>query len=417
MFRILRSLGVLSVFLMLLTLGCSTAAPETKPAAAPTAAQSAASKGQSSGPATGEPIKVGYIGALTGGSADMGVPIQKGMEMALEEFNAAGGVNGRPIQLISVDDEANPTKSVTAAQKLVQQDKVVLGIGGPNSTTVQANRQVFSEAGVVELISVSSLDTLIDPKDPSFKTTFRLTEPDRFDVAFLTAYLKSKGYKKIGVVADNTAYGQGGANTLKAAFESNGLQLAAVASHPVGTNDMTPQLLTLKNAGIDAIYLYSLGPDGALFMKTKKESGWDIPIVGARGLNMSAFVNIAKTDADGIIIPSVANFNKPEFKDFQEKYIKKYGQEKSYMFGLLGYDTGRMVGEVLKRSGGKGGDDLVKAFEGLDKFPLTLGQKGAYASFSKDKHESFNDGYAVLLTIKNGEYTLFDENPPKVDIK
>ena len=82
--------------------------------------------------ASSEPIKVGYIGALSGNSATMGAPIDEGLQMAFEEVNKSGGINGRQIELIATDDEADPAKSVTQALKLIQNDKVVLIIGGPN---------------------------------------------------------------------------------------------------------------------------------------------------------------------------------------------------------------------------------------------------------------------------------------------
>ncbi|MHB8986351.1 MAG: ABC transporter substrate-binding protein [Eubacteriales bacterium] len=372
--------------------------------------QSTGSKEQSS---QGGTIKVGYIAALSGNSADMGEPGRKGIQMAIDEANAAGGVNGQKVELVALDDEADPAKSVTQAQKLITQEKVVAVIGGPNSGTVLANREPLSEAGIPEIVAIGTVDSLIDSASPTFKTMFSTTAYDSYMINLMASYVKSKGYSKVGIIADNGAYGQASVKTVKKIFGEKSIPIVAEVSHQIASTDLTSQALTLKNAGADCVYVYSLGPDAALFMKTIKQLNWPVPTIGGRGLNMAAFTNLAGTAGDGIVIPSDCDPDKKEMKEFISKYSQKYGETPNYMFPALGYDTARVVIEGLKKSGGKGGQDLVKALEGINNFPSTVGQPGHYFSFSPTKHKGINKGADILLVVKEGKFVLFDEHPPE----
>jgi branched-chain amino acid transport system substrate-binding protein len=380
---------------------------------APAPAEEAPSTSEEPSALSGEPVKIGYIGALSGNSADMGEPGRKGIVMAIEEANAEGGIGGRPIELVALDDEANPAKSVTQANKLVQQDKVVVSIGGPNSGTVLANREVFFKANIPVVVAIGTVDALVDPEHPTFKTTFRVSAYDSYMINLMASYVKDKGFQKIGVIADTTAYGQASVNTVQRIFSEKGIPVSEVVTHEVAATDLTSQALKLKNANVDIVYIYSLGPDAALFMKTIRQMGWEIPTLGGRGLNMAAFTDLAGDAADGIVIPCDADPNKPEMIEFTEKYRAKYGDTPNYMFPVLGYDTARVVIEGLRRSGGEGGDALIQALESISDFPMTLGQPDARLSFGPDKHEGATRGWDVLLTVKNGQFVLYDEFPPE----
>ena len=365
------------------------------------------------GAASNETIKIGFIGALSGNSADMGEPARKGIVLAVEEINAAGGINGKMIELIALDDEANPAKSVIQATKLVQQDKVTAVIGGPNSGTVLVNREVFFKANIPEVISIGTVDKLVDINHPTFKTTFRLSASDSYMMNLMASYVKSKGFKKIGVIADTSGYGQASVITIQKVFSEKGIPVNIVVTHEVAASDLTAQALKLKNSGVELVYVYNLGPDAALFMKTIKQMGWNVTTVGGRGLNMQAFLDLSGKSGDGIIIPCDVDMNKKELIEFKNKFEKIYNPAKNYMFPVMGYDAARIIIEALKISNGEGGDVLIKALESIKDFPVTVGQPGAKLSFGPEKHEGATKGWDVLLTVKNEEFVLFDEYPPE----
>jgi branched-chain amino acid transport system substrate-binding protein len=358
-----------------------------------------------------EPLKIGYIGALSGNSATMGEPARLGMVIAFEEINAQGGVAGRPVELIALDDEANPAKSVTQANRLVQQDKVVAAIGGPNSGTALANRQVFYEANIPELVSISTMDAIIDPSHPTFKTTFRLSASESYLIKTLSNYMLDNKFKNVGIIADTSAYGQTATQTIQKWFKELNIPISKVVNHEVSASDLTSQILQLKNAGSDAVFIYNLGPDAALTLKTIKQIGWNVPVVGARGLNMQSFIELAGSFGDGVIVPSDIDMNKPAVKEFKAKYDAKYGPAKDYMFAAMGYESARLLFKALEISKGKGGDDLIKALESIQNYETLLGQPDARINFSATNHEAAQSKWNVLLTLKDGQFVIYDEFP------
>lgn len=361
--------------------------------------------GESSGP-----IRIGYIAALSGGSATMGVPAQQGMELAVEELNESG-VLGREIELISADDEADASISAAAAQRMVTEDGVVAIIGGPNSGTVLANNPIITGAGVVNLISVAQADNLVDPEQPGFALTFRLTENNSYDVTAIAQLFEDGGYSNICAVSDTTEYGQSGTATIRTVFEERGLQIATAVEHEVNATDLTPQVLTLRDASCDAIYLFDLGQDAALFMRTINQIGWDVPVIGGRGLNQPAFLDIAGDAANGIVFPSVVDPEKPEMQAFIEAFDAKYGADAdpAHTFSVLGYDTIQVLAAALQDSDFQGGEALAAALEQTS-ITGASGLEGSTLGFSKDKHEAAGDNYVTFWGIEDGQYQLYSRD-------
>jgi len=352
------------------------------------------------------PIKIGYIGALSGGSAFMGVPGGNGMNLAVSEINEAGGVAGRQLELISIDDKADPATSATAAQKLVSEDRVVAVIGGPNSGTVKANNVIITGAGVPQLIAIASEDSLIDPDGENFGLTFRTTENNSYDVGAIASLFESANYKAICLLADTTAYGEGGVASIRKVFEKRGLAIEAVEQHPVNATDMTAQALSLRDAGCDAIYLFSLAPDGALFFKTMQQIGWDVPVVGGRGLAGASFISLGGKAAEGLIVPGVVDPNKKEGAAYIEAYDAQYGSEgdPTHSYSALGYDSVMLLAAALETTGGIGGDELAKALEATTLTNGATGREGSTLFFSAEKHEAPSENYVVFYELRDGTY-------------
>lgn len=368
----------------------------------------ASSPDQTGAIANSDPIRVGYIGALTGGSAPMGLPARNGILLAFEEANAAGGINGRPIELVSFDDEADASRSVAGAQGFVRDKNISLVLGGPNSPTVLANREVLAEAGLPLLIAVAQEDALVDSASPTFASTFRLTEPNRVNIGVMVEYVKSQGCSRVDVIADDSAYGQGGATTIRNLLLEAEVQVGQIVSHAPSADNMTAEVLSVKNGGADCVYVFSLGSPAALFFQAADAQGLDIPAFGGRGLNMSSFLDLlAGVDAN-VIAPSVANPGKPEFDQFTESYAARFGPERWYMFPVLGYDAGRLAVEALRLSDGESGQALVAAFESIKNFPIVGGRAGATASFGPDDHEAGEDTWNVLVAVRQGELVVVD---------
>lgn len=353
---------------------------------------------------SGEPIKIGFIGALSGGSASLGVPASHGIELAVKHVNERGDL-GAEIELIAIDDEADAATSATAAQRLITQDEVVAVLGGPNSGTVKANNPIITAAGIPNLITIAQEDGLVDPDAPGFDLTFRVSENNFYDVSAIATLFEEQDFATNCAIADTGAYGQGGIQTIQTVFGERGLTLAKVEQHEVNATDMTAQALSLRDAGCEAVYLFDLGQDAAVFMKTVKQIDWDVTVIGGRGLAQPAFLSIAGADANGIIFPSVVDPEKPASQEFIEAYDAEYGvdDDPAHVFSSIAYDSVMILAEALKVTGGTGGSDLADALEAVS-IEGVSGRVGSTLGFTPDKHEAPSEDYLVFWQIEDGEY-------------
>lgn len=376
------------------------------------ASSTGAEGGSGGGDSSGDTIKIGYIGPLTGGSASLGVPAQHGFELAVEHLNASGELD-REIELISVDDEADPTKSAAAAQRMIDEDNVIAVLGGPNSGPVLANNPVITGAGVLQLITIAQADNLIDPESPGYDLTFQVTENNTYNVGATVQFFLDADYESICAVADTTEYGQSGIAAIRAVFEENGLEVFEDVSHEVNATDLTPQVLSLRDAGCDSIYLFSYGQDAAVFMKTVNQIGWDVDVIGGRALNQSAFTSIAGEAGDGLIFPSVIDLDKKAAQDFIEAYTEKFGDDDpAHTFSALAYDSVMMLGEALKASDYKGGQALADALSEVTLEDAASGREGSTLSFTFGDHRAPSDDFQTFWTIEGGEFTMYRNDVP-----
>lgn len=368
----------------------------------------AGSNSDGDGPADGAPLKIGYVGALSGGSAANGQADLNGVLLAIEQINDDGGVAGHPLEIVTADDKSDPATSATQTQKLIEQDGVVAILGGPNSGTARANAVIATDAGIPRIFTIAQEDTLIDPSLPGFPLTFRTTENNSYDVGALAAVFKDRAYSAICVLADTTAYGDGGLVTIERIFGEEGLSIASVARHEVNATDMTAQALTLQNAGCDSIYLYSLGPDAALFLKTLEQIGWSVPVIGGRGLAAKSFLSLAGEAANGVVIPAVVDPSKPEGADFIEAYDAKYGadDDPAHVYSAVGYSSVLMLAEAFRISDGQTGEALATALTQVSLSNAPIGRAGSTLSWTTTRHEAPSEDYLVLYTIEDEKFTF-----------
>lgn len=375
---------------------------------------SSADSGKESGggSASGDSIKIGYIGPLTGGSASLGVPAQHGFELAIDHINASGDLD-RKLELVAVDDEADPTKSAAAAQRMVDDGEVIAVLGGPNSGPVLANNPIITDAGIVQLITIAQSDNLINSESPGYDLTFQVTENNTYNVNATVQFFLDADYSTICAVSDTTEYGQSGIESIRTVFAENGLEVAQHVSHEVNATDLTPQVLSLRDAGCDSIYLYSYGQDAAVFMKTVNQIGWEVPVIGGRALNQAAFISIAGSAGDGLIFPSVIDLDKKEAKDFIEAYTEEYGDDDpAQTFSALAYDSILLLAEGLKGSDYEGGQALADALSEVTLENGASGREGSTLSFAFGDHRAPSDDYQTFWTIEDGAFTMYSNEIP-----
>ena len=229
--------------------------------------------------AQSEPIKIGWLAAMTGPSSAPTVGFNRGVTFAVDAINAAGGVKGRKIEVITRDTQGDPTKAVNATQEMISQLKVH-GIWGPvNSGEALATTPIMARAKMPD-IHPCVVESLIDPA--KFPNAFRMAPSNsQWDDAVRNYCLNILKVKKIAVFGDTTGYGVTAVGASAAAFKKDGAEVVYQANIDATQPDMTPDMLRAKNAGAEVIVVWSVATSmEARMFNTRATMNWDVAFVG-----------------------------------------------------------------------------------------------------------------------------------------
>jgi branched-chain amino acid transport system substrate-binding protein len=335
--------------------------------------QSAGSVGGSSSDG-GNVIKVGAIFPLTGGSAYQGKSFKQAIELAQEEINAKGGINGAKLQVIFEDDKGVPADGVNAAQKLITQDKVSAILGNFNSSVTLAVRGVTEREKVVQLTPGSAADSVTEPGHPYM---FRNVMPNSYQAPELAKYATNKmNLKNVAIIAENTDYGRSGAENYQKVAEGLGAKILAVEYYNLGDKDFYAQLTKMQNLQPQAIFISGLITEGAQILKQARDLGIKTQWIGMGGFTNDKFIELAEGAAEGMV--HVSYFEPgayeyfPDSKDFVENYNKKYGANPD-MYAANGYESVYILAEAIKKAGGPDREKIREAMTQIKDLPGVCG--------------------------------------------
>jgi len=361
-----------------------------------------------------DPIQVGYLPALTGPSSSTGVGINRGIQLAVQEINAAGGIDGRQLELITRDTQSDPTKAVNGAAELTRGQKVSCVFGPVNSGESLAVVPLLARTNTPQ-IHPCWVDTLTDPK--KFPACFR-NAPTNQQIGgaanrYVTEVLKRK---KVAVVSDTTGYGTASVNAYVPMLKEKGAEVVYQGNIDAANPDLKPELLRMQNAGAEAIMPWSVNA-GFLsrIINTRGQMGWDVPIVGQTTLGSGQTAALLeKQDFWAKVYPN--NFRPvcftPDGKmtDRTSAFVDRLKSAKIEMgdtllwWIALGYDSPLMIAEAMK-SVGTEPDKIVGYLNQLKSFPGVYGD----ISFTPDRHDGYPDEQVVMVeanSLKNGAFKL-----------
>jgi branched-chain amino acid transport system substrate-binding protein len=349
------------------------------------------------------PLKLGLIGTLTGFNSVLGEDTRKGAELAIEELNRRGGVDGRRIELKSEDDENDPQKAVTAAHRLIESEHVAAIVGPMHSAYARAVSQVTREAKVVQIAPISTMDALTNPINPYL---FRVWVRDS-DVADLLASLAVK-YQKIGVLYETTPWGQGGKDGLVKQLKAHSREPASVQAFDINSRDLTPQVRNLKKDGADVVLIQAQGADAAQALRAMRQLGYKPQVLGHPGLTMESFVQLARGLSDGTVVLDGLDPAKPQVREFQQAYKARYGKEAYNFFAAAGYDAVMLLVEGLKNAG----NDSARLQAGMEKisgYKGIIGRPDSVISYSATDHDGYGASDMVLKRYGGGQMHVVKE--------
>jgi len=358
-----------------------------------------------------EPVKIGLSGPFTGGSAPMGTSMRNGIVLAAEEINAfVGGVNGRRIEFIEMDDQANNDKGRAIAQALVHEHKVVATIGVVNTGVALNSIDIYQDARVplVAAVTTGSPVTLrYAPPNAKENFIFRVSPPTTVSNAFTTRHLVERaGFRRIALLADDTGYGEAEMNDFVTALSRFGMQPVVIERFSIGDRDMRAQLERARAAGADVVVMYGIGPELAAIARNRREMDWNVPLFGGWTVSMRNFLDAAGPAGEGVFttnsfIPASQNMR---HKMFVTNYLKRFGEAslESAMSAAQGYDAMRLLYNGLATAKDLDGDSIREALENLG----GRGVEGVVTTymrpFTPEDHDAITENMLVVGIVRNG---------------
>ena len=294
-----------------------------------------------------EAIKIGVSGPFTGGSSSMGVSMRDGVKLAVDEINKAGGVIGRPLQIIERDDEAKNERGVQIAQELINKEKVAATVGFINTGVALASQRFYQEAKIPVMNNVATGSIITHQFDDQPENyIFRNAAHDSIQAPMIVEEaITRRGYKKVAILADSTNYGQLGRSDLEKALELKGIKAVAVEKFNIKDVDMTAQLLKAKAAGAEVVLTYAIGPELAQIANGMTKLGWKVPMIGSWTLSMANFIDNAGPGGEGARMPQtfIQEPTTPKRQSFIINYLRTFNPKNaridSPVSAAQGYDS------------------------------------------------------------------------------
>jgi len=291
-----------------------------------------------------DPVVLGVGGPLTGPQAQYGAAWKKGFALALDEINAAGGIQGRPLVIDFQDTQNIPAQTVAIAQKFISDPKVLLATGDFSSTSSMAASPLYQRAGLVQFGFNNSNAAFTNGGDFLWSNS-----PSQINEAPAhAAYVRDLGLKKVAVFQLNTDWGKGTGDLTVAALTKFGVTVALREAYLADNQDFKPLITKAKAAGVDGIVLISYENDAALIVQQVRGQGVTLPIV-ANGSNATAgFLRLGGASAEGTYVAGdfSADDPRPEVQVFAKKWKEKYNEELDY-FAVHAYDSIKLAAAVL----------------------------------------------------------------------
>ena len=357
-----------------------------------------------------EPIKIGLSGPFSGGSAPMGNSMRLGIQMAVDEINTyVGGVLGRRIVLVERDDAANPDKGQAIARELVDTEKVVATVGIVNTGVALKSIDIYQNAKIPLVVAVSTgteVSRRFAPPNAPHNFVFRMSPRTGVSNAFLARHLvEARGLRQIGILADDTGYGEAEMGDLVKALATHGVTPVRVERFGIGDRDMRAQLDAVRAAGAQALVMSGIGPELAAIAKTKAEMGWTVPTFASWTVSMRNFLDQAGPAGDGVMtvqsfIPGSEN---TRHRQFVSEFASRFGKEamESAMSAAQGYDAMRVLFNAISSAGTTDGDKIRFALEQLNR-----GVEGVVTTyiqpFTPDDHDAITENMLVLGVVRQG---------------
>jgi branched-chain amino acid transport system substrate-binding protein len=355
-------------------------------------------------------IKFGLVAAMSGQSAKSGEAIQRGLSVAVDEINAAGGLLGKKVELVVRDDESNPAKGAVAARELVQREKAVALFGGLD-TPVSLAIVPFANSSKVPFMGVWAAGTPITRNGAAENYVFRVSAVDELvDKAIVDYAVKKYATKKPGMILINNPWGESNEAGLKAALAAKGMSYAGIEKFETNDVDVVPQLTRLKQAGADALFLVANVAPSSQVVKSLDRMSWDVPVVSHWGPAGGRFTELAGPSAAKVHFIQTYSFSgklSPRGERVLAALKAKYPEIKSMAdvtpaVGIANaYDAMHLLAAAVQKAGSIEGPKIREALYAIDKYDGLI--KSYAKPFSSSNHDALSAEDYIFTHFQEGE--------------
>jgi len=346
--------------------------------------------------------------SVTGPGAFLGEPEATTLKLYVEKVNAAGGVNGRKLDLVLYDDGSDANKARTFATRLVEDDRVVAMVGGTATGPTMAMIPVFEEAQV-PFISLAGAIEIIAPVK---KFVFKTPHTDKMACEKIFGDLKARGLTKIGMISGTDGFGKSMREQCLKVAPSLGIQVVVDESYGPRDSDMTAQLTRIKSGpGVQALMNPGFGQGPAIVTRNYAQLGMDLPFYQSHGVASKGFIELAGKAAEGVRLPTPALLIGDKLPDsdsqkavvlaYTSEFEKASGQSVS-TFGGYAYDALQILVGAMKRANSFDPKKIRDEIENTKDFVGTSG----IVSMSPTDHLGLDLSAFRIVEIRNGNWSL-----------
>jgi branched-chain amino acid transport system substrate-binding protein len=355
-------------------------------------------------------VKIGSVLSVTGPAAFLGEDMKAGMELAIEQINAKGGIGGRKIEWFFYDAESQTAKGLAVTRRLMTQDRVDMIVGGGNMSGMALAMLQETEREKMPFISTEGSMQIVNPIEDR-QYTFKSTVDDDQVMERLCDYFAKKGWKKIALLADSSGFGQSAAEQLRRVAPGRGIEALYESFNPADT-DLTPQLTKLRAAGPQAIICWTVTPTGVVFMRQGKSLGIDAQLIHSYGFVDQRYMKLAGDASKDVLLVSVkfpvgdqlpdSDGAKVPIAELTSAFEARF-KRRPNQFAAQSYDAIQLARLAVE----KGGTDKTKIRDALRGIRGYQGVGGVF-NFSEKRHSGLSKDDLVLLRWEKDRFILAD---------
>ena len=353
-------------------------------------------------------LKIGGLLETSGSLASLGQPGLEGAQLAVEQINQSGGIDGKKLELVNLNSESDNTQTVSAVKRLTGQRDILALVGPMNTGSSYAVIDMVQRAGIA-MVSNGGSRGIVLPVDKK-KWIFLAPLTDTLVQKVMLEDMKEKGIERIALLNSDSAFGTSGREQLETQAADYGVKIDIQQTFGNNDKDMTPQLTNIRAKDVQAIVVWSTGPAQAVAVRNIRQLGLDVPVYLSHAANDYNFLRLAGESSNGVLIPSSKLYvtdsladddaQKAVIERFVADYTQRYNRPPATFAGN-GYDATMLIASAIKAAG----PDRKAVRDALEAIQNHVGVTGIY-SYSADDHFGIVPSSVEMLVVKDGKFTL-----------